>query len=177
MNQGAVFEAMNMAAAWSLPVLFIIENNQYGMGTHIKRVTSVEKLSQRAKAFDMKNSEVDGMNVLKVYAECSKIAETMRETHEPYLLEVNTYRYKGHSVSDPGFYRSKEELKSYEEKDPILSLAHILKESHGLTEVSLKEFDNEIKSKVKKAEEEASSAAWPQNSEAFTDVYSDGFLF
>ena len=176
MNQGAVFEAMNMAAAWSLPVLFIIENNQYGMGTHIKRVTSVDRLFKRAHAFDMKHSDVDGMDVVKVYKECSKVISEIRETKEPYLLEVNTYRYKGHSVSDPGLYRTKEELKSYEEKDPLLTLAHTLKESHGHTEASLKELDKEIKNEVKKAEEEASSASGPQVSEALTDVYSGGFL-
>jgi len=171
MNQGAVFEAMNMAAAWCLPVLFVIENNQYGMGTHIKRVTSVDSLAKRALAFDMDHSSVDGMSVVSVYEHCAPIVEKMKKTGAPYLLEVNTYRYKGHSVSDPGLYRSKEELESYQAKDPLIQAEKILLKSKKFTKEQLEELDQKVKDKVKKAEEEAVSAPFPEKEEAFKDVF------
>ena len=173
MNQGAVFEAMNMAAAWSLPVLFVIENNQYGMGTHIKRVTSVDKLSKRALAFDMEHSNVDGMNVLTVYEHTKKIVQKMKKNPSPYLLEVNTYRYKGHSVSDPGLYRSKEELKSFEEQDPLLQAEKLLIESEIATKESLITLNKKIKEEIKEAEELALESPFPEAQEAFTHVLSD----
>ncbi len=171
MNQGAVFEAMNMAAAWCLPVLFVIENNQYGMGTHIKRVTSVDSLAKRALAFDMDHSSVDGMSVVSVYEHCAPIIERMKKTGAPYLLEVNTYRYKGHSVSDPGLYRSKEELESYQVRDPLLQAEKILLQSKKFTKNQLEDLDQKVKEKVRKAEEEAISAPFPEKEEAFKDVF------
>ncbi|MCX6129584.1 MAG: pyruvate dehydrogenase (acetyl-transferring) E1 component subunit alpha, partial [Proteobacteria bacterium] len=122
-NQGQVFEAMNMAATWNLPVLFIVENNKYGMGTDIHRTTSVDSLWKRALAFDMAHSDVDGMNVLTVLEHVKPIVEQMRKDHKPYLLEALTYRYRGHSVSDPATYRTKEEVEEYQKnRDPILQL-------------------------------------------------------
>lgn len=171
MNQGAVFEAMNMAAAWSLPVLFVIENNQYGMGTHIKRVTSVDSLAKRALSFDMEHSSVDGMHVVSVYEHCAPIIKKMKKTPAPYLLEVNTYRYKGHSVSDPGLYRSKKELESYQAKDPLIQAEKLLLKSKKITKEKLEELDKKVKEEVKKAEEEAISAPFPKVEEAYTDVF------
>lgn len=170
MNQGAVFEAMNMAAAWSLPVLFVIENNQYGMGTHIKRTTSVDRLSKRALAFDMDHSEVEGMNVQTIYEHTKPIVDAMRETSKPYLLEVETYRYKGHSVSDPGLYRTKEELNEYTEKDPLIQAERALLKLKKVTKESLKELDKEIRQEIKEAEETALADPIPQPEEAFTHV-------
>lgn len=171
MNQGAVFEAMNMAACWSLPVLFVIENNQYGMGTDIKRVTSVDKLSKRALAFDMKHAEVDGMNVMSVYEHCSSIVSLMKKSPEPYLLEAHTYRYKGHSVSDPGLYRTKEELASYQAKDPLLQMEKLLLDSGALGQEDLNDLNQKIKEEIKQAEQRAVEESFPHVKEACTEVF------
>ena len=172
MNQGVVFEAMNMAMIWSLPVLFVVENNQYGMGTDIKRVTSVDKLYRRACAFQMECSEVDGMNVLSVYQHVSEIASLMRHHPKPHLLEVHTYRYKGHSVSDPGKYRSKDEVLKYKERDPIVSLRKLLIEKQQVSKDTLTNWDQEIKNQVIAAEKFAESSKEPDEEDAFADVFS-----
>jgi pyruvate dehydrogenase E1 component alpha subunit len=173
MNQGQVFEAMNMAATWKLPVLFVIENNQYGMGTAIKRTTSIDHLYKRALAFDMKHSMVDGMNVLSVYTHVKRIVGEMRTTKEPYLLEVNTYRYKGHSVSDPGTYRSKEELESFMQVDPLLQLKADLIKFEFAEETNLQEWDQAAREAVKEAESFAEQSAQPEIGEVWKHVYAE----
>ena len=173
MNQGAVFEAMNMAAAWSLPVLFVIENNKYGMGTDIRRVTSVDKLYKRALAFDMAHSEVDGMNVVSVYEHCSSLVGMMKANPHPHLLEVHTYRYKGHSVSDPGLYRTKDELSDYQKKDPITQLGQVLMDKGVMTQEELTQLDKQVKQEVREAESKADEAPAPRLSEVWTDVLSN----
>lgn len=170
MNQGQVFEAMNMAATWDLPVLFVIENNKYGMGTDIRRTTSVDHLYKRAFAFDMSHSQVDGMDVLKVYDHVGKIVKKMRKDKKPHLLEAQTYRFKGHSVSDPGLYRSKEEVKEYQELDPIKTLGGILVDQNHATPEKLKEWDKEQKELVKEAEKFADEAPRPEISSAYEHV-------
>lgn len=170
MNQGQVYEAMNMAAAWSLPCLFVIENNQYGMGTDIRRTTSIDHLSKRALAFDMNHSIVDGMNVLTVHEHLKPIVDQMRKDYKPYLLEVKTYRYKGHSVSDPGTYRTKEEVQCYQDKDPILQLSQYLIKEKIASEEDLKLWDKQAKDASKQAEDFADQAADPDISEVWTDV-------
>ena len=173
MNQGQVYEAMNMAATWDLPVLFVIENNRYGMGTDIRRTTSVDFLYKRALAFDMKHSQVDGMNVLDLYQHAKPIMETMRRDRKPYLLEVLTYRYKGHSVSDPGTYRTKQEVQEQQERDPILQLAAELKLQKLADEAQLKEWDKEARDKVKAAEKFADDSAVPDAAETWMHVFAD----
>lgn len=176
MNQGQVFEAMNMAATWELPVLFIVENNRYGMGTDITRTTSVGKdgLYKRALAFDMAHSQVDGQNVLETYEHVSDIVKQMRKDAKPYFLEALTYRYKGHSVSDPGLYRTKDELKDYmDNNDPIKNLSAILLKEKFATEDELKTWDKEAKESVKEAETFADNAAEPSIDEAYMHVFSD----
>lgn len=174
MNQGQVYEAMNMAATWKLPVLFVIENNQYGMGTAIKRTTSVDHLYKRALAFDMKHSMVDGMNVLTVYTHTKRIIAEMRKTKEPYLLEVNTYRYKGHSVSDPGNYRTKEEVETYMQSDPIAQLkADLFKFGFVENEETLQTWDKEAREEVKKAELFADESPQPDRSEVWKHVFAE----
>ena len=172
-NQGQFFEALNMAATWDLPVLFIIENNQYGMGTDIRRTTSVDRLSKRALAFDMDHSECDGMDVLKVYEHVKPIVDSMRTKPRAYLLEILTYRYRGHSVSDPGTYRTKEEVKKYQEKDPITTLAKYLDEQKVADEDQRKEWDKEIKAEVKEIEKFADDSDIPDLSETWKHVYAD----
>ena len=171
MNQGQVFESLNMAETWDLPCLFVIENNRYGMGTDITRTTSVDRLAKRALAFDMAHSTVDGMNVLTVQDHVSPIVKKMRKDHRPYLLEVETYRFKGHSVSDPGTYRTKEELSSYQEKDPILQLRGVLMQEGLADEKVLKEWDVEAKNQVKEAEAFADQAPIADLDEIWTDVF------
>ncbi len=151
-NQGQFFEALNMAATWKLPVLYIIENNKYGMGTEIHRTTSVDHLWKRALAFDMEHSQVDGMNCVNVYQHVTPIIEKMRKDQKPHLIEANTYRYRGHSVSDPGNYRTKEEVAEYQAKDPLIQHAEYLTEKKWGTAEEIKMWDDEAKNRVKEAE-------------------------
>ncbi|WP_176737060.1 pyruvate dehydrogenase (acetyl-transferring) E1 component subunit alpha [Oligoflexus tunisiensis] len=170
-NQGQFFEAMNMAATWDLPVLFIIENNKYGMGTDIRRTTSVDALWKRALAFDMAHSDVDGMNVVTVHEHVKAIVDQMRKDHKPYLLEALTYRYRGHSVSDPGTYRTKEEVEDYQKnRDPILQLERYMTELNLASEAEFKAWDNEAKERVKAAEEFADNSPNPPVEELWDHV-------
>jgi pyruvate dehydrogenase E1 component alpha subunit len=171
-NQGQFFEALNMAATWHLPVLFIIENNRYGMGTDIRRTTSVDHLWKRGLAFDMGASDTDGMNVITVYETVSKIAEQVRTTKKPYLLEALTYRYRGHSVSDPGTYRTKEEVAEVQaNKDPIKQLGNHLLQHKLATAEELAAWDQEAKDIAKEAEDFADAAPQPDLEDAFKHVY------
>ncbi len=170
-NQGQFFEAMNMAATWDLPVLFIIENNKYGMGTDIRRTTSVDALWKRALAFDMAHSDVDGMNVVTVHEHVKAIVDQMRKDHKPYLLEALTYRYRGHSVSDPGTYRTKEEVEDYQKnRDPIMQLERYMAEMKLASESDFKAWDNEAKERVKAAEEFADNSPNPSVEELWDHV-------
>ena len=170
-NQGQFFEAMNMAATWALPVLFIIENNRYGMGTDILRTTSIDHLWKRALAFDMEHSDVDGMDFLQVYNHVSKVVTGMKEDPKPHLLEVLTYRYRGHSVSDPATYRTKDEVKSYQERDPILQLGQHLVENKFASDEELKAWDKEIRAAIKEVERKADEAPLPDIEQAYKHVY------
>ncbi|MFW7381628.1 MAG: pyruvate dehydrogenase (acetyl-transferring) E1 component subunit alpha [Oligoflexus sp.] len=171
-NQGQFFEAMNMAATWELPVLFIIENNKYGMGTDIRRTTSVEHLWKRALAFDMDHSDVDGMDAVTVYRHVSSVVEKMRKDKKPHLLEALTYRYRGHSVSDPATYRTKEEVEDYQKnRDPILRMGRYLVENKVANEDELKEWDQEAKKRVKEAEAFADASEYPPVEELWDHVY------
>jgi pyruvate dehydrogenase E1 component alpha subunit len=170
-NQGQFFEAMNMAATWDLPVLFIVENNKYGMGTDIRRTTSVDALWKRALAFDMAHSDVDGMNVVTVHEHVKGIVEQMRKDHKPYFLEALTYRYRGHSVSDPGTYRTKEEVEDYQKnRDPIMQLERYMTEQKLASEADFKAWDNEAKERVKAAEEFADNSPNPPVEELWDHV-------
>ena len=170
-NQGQFHEALNMAATWDLPVLYIIENNKYGMGTDIKRTTSVDHLWKRALAYDMDHSDVDGMDVVAVHDHVNAIVENMRKTKRPYLLDALTYRYRGHSVSDPGLYRTKQEVEEYQKhRDPILQLGARLVEEGYATEEELKTWDKEAKQKTKDAEAFADASENPPVDELYDHV-------
>lgn len=161
-NQGAFHEALNMAATWELPVLVIIENNKYGMGTDIARTTSITNLQDRALAYDMDRSQMDGMNVLKVWEHTKDIVQNMRQSKRPHLLEAQTYRYRGHSVSDPATYRTKEEVAHFQSKrDPIKQMAKYLEDQGWATAEELKQWDKDAKARVKEAEAFADQAAQP----------------
>ncbi len=172
-NQGQFFEAMNMAATWALPVLYIIENNRYGMGTDIRRTTSIDRLSKRALAFDMDHSEVDGMDLVKVYEHVGKIIPEMRKKPRPYLLEAMTYRYRGHSVSDPATYRTKEEVKSYQDRDPITTLGEWLKANGHSTDEELKSFDKDARAKAQACEDWADESPPALLEMAWKHVYAE----
>ena len=142
-HQGSFHESMNLAKILGLPIIYICENNQYGMGTMFTRVSSVEDLSVRGTSYNIPGKQLNGMDVLEVYDGIQKAVETVRETSEPMFFEIKTYRYRGHSMSDPAKYRTKDELESYKEQDPILILRKQLIEEEVIDEKMLKTIDEE----------------------------------
>ena len=171
MNNGQVFESFNIASLWKLPVLYIIENNKYGMGTSVDRASAGTDLYKRGKPFGIPCEIVDGMNVFKVIKAAHKAGKYVREAKGPYILEVQTYRYRGHSMSDPAKYRTKEELEKYKTKDPIqIAYEEILKKKIA-TDKELEKINKEIIKKIKKAADYALESPFPNNEDLFTDVY------
>ena len=172
-NQGQIYEAFNMASLWKLPVVFIIENNQYAMGTSIDRASSTPKLFTRGEAFNIPGMLVDGMDVLEVSKATEFAASNCRKGDGPYILEMNTYRYKGHSMSDPAKYRTREEVQNVKDKkDPIENFQkHLLNE--GLDEDEFKKIDKEIKEIVSEAADFALESSEPNLSDLYKDIYLD----
>ncbi|MBL25401.1 MAG: pyruvate dehydrogenase (acetyl-transferring) E1 component subunit alpha [Rhodospirillaceae bacterium] len=170
-NQGQVYESFNMAALWDLPVIYIIENNQYGMGTSVERASASKDLYVRGDAYGIPGAQVDGMDVLSVREAGQKAVAHCRAGKGPYILEMMTYRYRGHSMSDPARYRSREEVaKVREERDPIERLrARLLRETIS-DEATLKKIDTEVKNVVLDAAEFAQTSPEPDPSELYTDV-------
>ena len=171
-NQGQVAESFNMAALWKLPVIYIIENNQYAMGTSTARHSaSGEDLSIRGKAYGIPGARVDGMDVLEVREAAQKAVEYCRAGKGPYILEMITYRYRGHSMSDPAKYRSKEEVTNMKEKhDPIDYIKNLLIAGNYVTEDELKSLDKDIKKVITGAADFADESPLPDASELWTDV-------
>ncbi len=173
-NQGQVFEAMNMAALWKLPVIYVIENNQYAMGTAVTRATAETHLYRRGAAFNIPGEEVDGMDVLAVKAAGEKAIAHARAGKGPMVLELKTYRYRGHSMSDPAKYRSREEVQDMREHhDPIEQVKRKLLENKYASEESLKVMDKEIRAEVAEAADFAQASPEPDASELFTDVLAE----
>lgn len=171
LHQGQVYESFNMAKLWDLPVLYIIENNEYAMGTSVARCTGQPDLYKRGEGFGIPGKQVDGMDILAVKAAVEEAAEYIRSGKGPYLLEMKTYRYRGHSMSDPATYRSKEEVQDMKDnKDPIQNVTNLLVEQYGVKEEDLKSIDSEIKNRVKAVAEKAISAPLPDASELYTDI-------
>ncbi len=171
-NQGQVYESFNMAKIWSLPVVYVIENNHYGMGTSIERASANLNLSQRGLSFNVPGEQVDAMDVRAVRAAGTKAVEHARAGKGPFILEMLTYRYRGHSMSDPAKYRSREEVEKVKnENDPIArSRARILEDGHA-TESDIKLIEQEIKEVVAEAVDFAKANPAPAASELYTDVY------
>ena len=170
--QGQVYETFNMAALWALPVIFVIENNQYAMGTAQRRSTSTPALYTRGAAFGIPGEEVDGMDVLAVKSAGEKAADHARSGKGPYILEMKTYRYRGHSMSDPAKYRTREEVsKMREERDPIDALRKLMLEREITDEDAIKEVDRDVKAIVNDAAKFAQESPEPAESELWTDVY------
>ncbi len=144
-NQGAFHEALNLAALWKLPVIFVCENNLFGMGTHVERATAVKELTNRAKAYDMPSMVVSGMDVRHVRDSFRTVLDAMRKKPYPFFIEARTYRYRGHSMSDPATYRTKEELEKYKNEDPIVGFKSTLLSEGKLDERRFQEIDREAK--------------------------------
>ena len=171
-NQGQVYETFNMAALWGLPVVFVIENNQYAMGTAQARSTSSHDLYKRGEAFGIPGEMVDGMDVLAVKDAGERAVKHCRSGKGPYILEVNTYRYRGHSMSDPAKYRTREEVqKMREERDPIENVRQMLLTGKHASEDDLKAIDKEIKAIVNASADFAKESPLPDESELWTDIY------
>jgi pyruvate dehydrogenase E1 component alpha subunit len=171
-NQGQVYEAYNMAQLWNLPVVFVIENNQYAMGTSTKRSSKSPNLWERGAAYGIKGEMVDGMDVLAVKAAGEKAVAACRAGDGPYILEMMTYRYRGHSMSDPAKYRTREEVqKMREERDAIDRVRELLLTGGHASDDDLKAIDKEIKAIVNEAAEFAKDSPEPDVSELWTDVY------
>jgi pyruvate dehydrogenase E1 component alpha subunit len=170
-NQGQVYEAFNMAKLWSLPVVYIVENNQYGMGTRIDRVSSTTDLSQRGLSFDIPGEQVDGMDVRAVKEAGDRAVQWAREGNGPYILEMLTYRYRGHSMSDPAKYRTREEVdKMRTERDPIEQVRARLTEKGWASEDDLKAIDKEVRAIVNESADFAQKDPEPDVSELWTDI-------
>jgi len=170
-RQGALYESFNMAMTWKLPVLYICENNHYAMGTSVSRTSNIKDIYKVGHAFDMPSEAVDGMSPESVHLALEKAAKHIRAGKGPYFLEIKTYRYKGHSVSDPAKYRTKEELKSYQDQDPVkMTEAKILKEKIA-TEAEIQKIKDAIKAEIAEAVAFAESSPYPDGSTLFEDNY------
>lgn len=170
-NQGQVYEAFNMAALWKLPVLYVIENNQYGMGTSVERAAAGLTLCERGLPYGIPGERVDGMNVLEVKEKGEKALNHIREGKGPYILEMMTYRYRGHSMSDPAKYRTKEEVSSWkDERDPMERLKSRMLEANLAQESDFEAMEKEIRTLMQEVMEFAQASPEPDTQELYTDV-------
>lgn len=170
-RQGAFHESLNLAMTMKLPVIYVIENNGYAMGTSVERTSNVTELYKLGEAYDMPSEPVDAMSVENVHDAIEKAAERARKGDGPTLLEFRTYRYKGHSMSDPAKYRTKEEVAEYKGKDPILQVKQRILEYKFATEEELEKIDEKVKEQVKECVDFAENSEFPVAEEAFKDVY------
>ena len=170
-RQGAFHEALNMAMLWKLPVIFVIENNGYAMGTSVKRTSNVTELYTLGESYDMPSAPVDAMNPENVHVAVEEAADRARRGDGPTLLEFRTYRYKGHSMSDPAKYRTKEELNDYKDRDPIEYVKGKILDNKWASEEELKKIDKKIKEEVEECVKFAEESPYPDASEAYKDVY------
>ena len=173
-NQGQVYEAFNMSALWKLPVLFIIENNEYSMGTSVKRSTAMTDLYKKGESFGIEGIRIDGMNIIEVHDTIKDLSEKIRQGLGPRIIEVKTYRYRGHSMSDPAKYRTKEEVEKHKSEDPIERLKSYLIKNNLCTEDDMQLIDNNIKNIVSEAVDFATESNKPDSSELLTDIYING---
>ncbi|WP_298216842.1 pyruvate dehydrogenase (acetyl-transferring) E1 component subunit alpha [Acidocella sp.] len=173
-NQGQVYESYNLAALWKLPVVYIIENNRYAMGTSIERATASHDLSHNGEPWGMPSLAVDGMDVLAVKAAGQQAVAHCRAGKGPFLLEMKTYRYRGHSMSDPAKYRTREEVQKMRAEHDCLDGARKKLEEMGVSEAELKKIDDSVKTRVQEAAEFAQSSPEPDPAELYTDVLAEG---
>jgi pyruvate dehydrogenase E1 component alpha subunit len=170
-HQGAFHESLNLASIWGLPVIYIVENNQFGMGTAVKRVSAVEDFAVKATGFDMPGITLDGMSVLAMHQGIKEAAEMARKDETPVLVDAKTYRYKGHSMSDPAKYRTRDEVESFQEQDPILILKKLMIDGKMITDAAYKKMDEEIKAIVQDSVDFAESSDQPPLESMYEDIY------
>ena len=170
-RQGALHEAFNMAMTWKLPVLYIVENNLYAMGTSVKRTTNVEDMYKMVSGYDMPSEPVDGMNPEAVHEALARAAAHIRAGKGPYFLEIKTYRYRGHSVSDPAKYRTKEELEEYKEKDPLEVIQHKIVQDKIASQAEIDQVIQAIEAELDHAMQFAEESPLPLPSELYEDNY------
>ena len=172
-NIGYFHEALNLSKAWELPVLWVCENNLYGMGTAVDRASALTEIHQKADAYDIPNKRINGMDLLEVYEEAKKALAHIRAGNGPYLLEIMTYRFRGHSMGDPERYRKQEEVKMWEESDPIgIYRAHLIKD-HKIKSAALDEIDVKVDAEVVAAVEFAETSPEPTLEDLYKDIYVD----
>ena len=172
-NQGAFHESLNMAQLWKLPCIYICENNKYGMGTSLERAMSLHNISEKACAYELASELVDGMDVLAMRHATERAVKLAREQSAPTLIEARTYRFMGHSMSDPGKYRTRAEIEKYQERDPIKLFTATLMENDILTDKAIEEFEAEIKEEVQHAARFAEESPEPEPEELYTNVYAN----
>jgi pyruvate dehydrogenase E1 component alpha subunit len=170
-RQGALHETFNMAMMWKLPVVFIIENNNYAMGTSVQRTTNVTDLSKIGLSYDMPSKVVNGMKPEDVHNAIEEAAKRARNDGGPTLLDIRTYRYKGHSMSDPQKYRTKDEVTEWIEQDPILHVLNTIKENKWLKENEIEDINNWVKNEVAESVKFAEESPYPDAAELYEDVY------
>ncbi len=170
-HQGAFHESLNMAGVWKLPVVYICENNQYGMGTDFRRVSAVHDLSSLSTSYNMPGKQVDGMDALAVYENVAEAVKLARDDSQPSLLEIRTYRYMGHSMSDPATYRTKEELKKHKQQDPILILKGKMTAAGVITDEQYKQMDQKCKQTAAGAVEFAEASQAPAIETLYEDIF------
>lgn len=170
-RQGSLHETFNMAMVWKLPVVFVIENNNYAMGTSVKRTSNVHDLSKIGLSYEMPSKGVNGMKCEDVHEAFAEAAEHCRSGKGPYLLEMRTYRYKGHSMSDPAKYRTKEEVENYKQQDPITLTRETIEKNKWMDEEAFKEMDKKIKKQVEECVKFAEESPDPKPEELYKDVY------
>jgi len=170
-NQGAFHESLNLAQLWKLPCVYICENNKYGMGTSLERSMSSHNVAQKASAYELASEFVDGMDVMAMRRATQRAVERARKESLPTLLEAETYRYMGHSMSDPGKYRTRGEIEKYQERDPIKLFTATLKENSFLTDKDISEIEAQVKEQIEQAVRFAEESPEPDPKELYTNVY------
>src|SRR5438874_4959986 len=172
-NQGAFHESLNMAQLWKLPCIYICENNKYGMGTSLERAMSLHNISEKACAYELASELVDGMDVLAMRHATERAVKRAREKSAPTLIEARTYRFMGHSMSDPGKYRTRAEIEKYQERDPIKTFEKKLKEDGIITDEDIANIEAQVKEVVERSVRFADESPLPDSSELYTDVYAN----
>lgn len=170
-RQGILHETFNMAMLWNLPVVFICENNKYAMGTSVERTSKTLEIAKLADAYDMPGDTVDGMSCEEVHKALERAVKRAREGGGPTLLDINTYRYRGHSMSDPAKYRTKEEVEEYKEKDPINVVLKTIMDNGWATEDEIEQINEKVKQEVQESVDFAEESPWPDDSEVYKDIY------
>lgn len=170
-RQGLLHETFNMAVLWNLPVVFICENNYYAMGTSLERTSKALDIYRLADAYDMPGDSVDGMSCEEVHKAIERAVKRAREKGGPTFLEIKTYRYRGHSMSDPAKYRTKEEVEEYKEKDPINQVLNTIMNNKWATEAEIEAINEKVRVEVEEAVQFAEESPWPDDSELYKDIY------